>query len=151
MSTPKQFDRCVYCFAKKEADAPCPVCGYAWELTDPPGWWLLPGTVLKNRYVVGRHQATQDTALIYLGWDEAKERLVDIVEYFPGTLVTRDITTSDKLNCIPGKEAQLEAGKQAFFEKAKLYYRCVSRVEPLDMDFLVRNETCYYIRLPKKK
>lgn len=61
----------------------------------------------------------------------------------------RDITRSEMVSCIPGKERLLDAGKQTFFEKAKTYFLCVVRVEDLKMDFFNRNNTCYYVR--KKK
>ena len=42
----------------------------------------------------------------------------------------------------------VELGRQAFFEKARLYYRCAGRVdEQLQMDFFLRNNTCYYTLL----
>ena len=79
--------------------------------------------------------------------EEEKEKCqVEIAEYFPKENVTRDITVSDKVNCIPGHEEAFEEGKQKFFKKAQLFYKCVTRVRELDMDFFVRNETCYYVR-----
>lgn len=147
----RRFDRCIYCFAPKDEPGPCPRCGYDNGLCDPPGWWLLPGTVLKGRYMVGRHLTGNETELCYLGWDLAKDTQVEIVEYFPADMVTRDITHSETLSCLPGCEEALEKGKQAFFEKAKLFYNCVIRVEELMMDFFVRNNTCYYVRKKKPK
>lgn len=145
------FDRCIYCFAPKDKPGPCGSCGYDNGLCDPPGWWLSPGTVLKGRYMVGRHLADTPEELCYLGWDLRQEIPVEVVEYFPAAMVTRDITHSEAVSCMPGNEAALEEGKQAFFEKAKLFYHCVSRVEELMMDFFVRNGTCYYVRRRKQK
>lgn len=149
MEKPDEFERCIYCFAKKDTAGICPECGYDNGLCNPPGWWLSPGTVLKGRYVVGRHLNSTPTELTYLGWDLRLETKIEVVEYFPETFVTRDITNSDALSCVPGNEKKFEDGKQAFFEKAKLFYNCVSRVTELTMDFFVRNNTCYYVR--KKK
>ena len=144
------FGRCVYCFAEKTENGPCGCCGYDHGLCDSPVWWLAPGTVLKGRYVIGQPRKSSSTELSYLGWDLERETLVQIVEYYPKTLVTRDITASDGVSCIPGQEWQMEAGRQAFFEKAKLFYHCVSRVQALEMDFFVRNGTCYYVRAAKQ-
>lgn len=139
------FQRCIYCFAPKTEQGSCPHCGYDNGLCDLPGWWLSPGTVLKGRYVTGRNLNNTDTEITYLSWDLQLEKTVEIVEYFPEGSVTRDITHSDEVVTVPGHEAVVEAGRQAFFEKAKLYYNCVSRVEKdLQMDFFLRNNTCYY-------
>lgn len=144
-----EFDRCIYCFAPKENTGVCPKCGYDNGLCNPPCWWLSPGTILKGRYIVGQHLNSTATELTYLGWDLQQKCLTEIVEYYPERYVTRDITNSDELSYLPGNEKILEEGKQTFFEKAKLFYNCVSRVEELMMDFFVRNNTCYYVRKRK--
>lgn len=146
-----KFDRCIYCFAVTDASGACPVCGYENGLCDFPGWWLPPGTILKGRYVVGRYLNGTSQELCYLGWDLDRELLVEVVEYFPESMVTRDITHSEDVICRPGREREVEAGKQAFFEKAKLFYHCVSRVEGIWMDFFTRNDTCYYVRKRRQK
>lgn len=166
----QEFNRCVYCFQEMErktqlvvntssgkearekkksdleSDFICPACGYANGFCALPGWWLSPGTILKGRYVVGKPLEETETELSYLGWDLKQEECVKITEYFPKLLVKRDITMSDVVSSIPGKEEEVESGRQDFFEKAKLFYKCVSRVETLNMDFFFRNETCYYVR-----
>lgn len=140
------FNRCIYCFAPKDEPGPCSRCGYENGLCDPPGWWLSPGTILKGRYMVGRHLNGTPEELCYLGWDLGADMQVEIVEFYPQDLVTRDITHCETISCLPGKEQAFDGGKQKFFEKAKLYYNCVSRVNTLVMDFFVRNATCYYVR-----
>ena len=120
-------------------------CGYDHGLCDLPGWWLPPGSMLKGRYMVGKSLSSNDHQITYLGWDLETEKTVDIAEYFPRALVTRDITNSEEVVTVPGREAQVDAGRQAFFERAKLFYQCAGRVEELMMDFFLRNNTCYYI------
>lgn len=147
MEKVREFNRCIYCFEEKvNKEASCPVCGYADGFGSLPGWWLTPGTILKGRYVIGKDLEETDEKLVYLGWDLKNDCRVEITEYFPKKYVTRDITCCAKLSCIPDSEIQLEEGKQAFFEKAKLFFQCVIRVEESNMDFFVRNDTCYYVR-----
>lgn len=143
----QEFNRCIYCFAEKDNHkSPCPVCGYENGNCSPPSWWLTPGSLLKGVYMVGKMIAEKEDELIYLGWDLRRNMKIEIVEYFPRKYITRDITVSDQISCIPGHEDEFEQGKQHFFEKAKLFYKCVTRVKKIDMDFFVRNETCYYVR-----
>lgn len=145
------FDRCIYCFAPKAEPGACPACSYEDGLCEQPGWWLTPGTVLKGRYMVGKNLSGTAQELRYLGWDLGTDELVEIVEYYPEDILTRDITHSTCVSCLPGRETELESGKQAFFEKARLFCNCVSRVESLVMDFFVRNGTCYYVRRREKE
>ena len=146
MGTVREFERCIYCFAEKEADGCCPVCGYENGYCDMPGWWLMPGTILKGAYMVGQALSESETVLTYLGWDLERKRRLMIKEYFPKKLVKRDVTMADEVNCIPGKEASLIQGCREFSERAKLYYDCVSRVDSLEMDYFQRNGTCYIVR-----
>ena len=139
------FERCIYCFAPKEESGECLHCGYENGLCDLPGWWLPPGTVLKGRYITGKNRAASDTEITYLAWDLQQECTLEVTEYFPEGHVTRDITYSDEVVVIPGHEDAVEQGRQAFFEKARLFYNCVARVEQdMTMDFFLRNNTCYY-------
>lgn len=140
------FERCIYCFAPKSAAGACPVCGYEDGLCDLPAYLLSPGTVLKGKYMVGKLLRQGTEQMCYLGWDIKAQCQVEITEYYPAQLVTRDITNSAAVSCIPNRSAELERGKQAFFERAKLFYNCVSRVQSVAMDFFVRNNTCYHVR-----
>lgn len=152
MGNANVFSRCVYCFAPKTTSGHCESCGYDHGLCDQPGYWLPPGTVLKGRFIVGRNLSSNHCQITYLGWDLINEKTVDVVEYFPEGFVTRDITYSDQVVTIPGNEERVEAGRQTFFEKAKLFFNCVSRVEEnLLMDFFLRNNTCYYILKRQQK
>ena len=111
------FDRCIYCFAPKAEPGACPVCGYEDGLCEQPGWWLTPGTVLKGRYMVGKNLSGTAQELRYLGWDLGTDELVEIVEYYPEDILTRDITHSTCVSCLPGRETELESGKQAFLRR----------------------------------
>lgn len=145
MESTTTFDRCVYCFSAKNTGEECPRCGYSVELCEQPGWWLPPGTVLKGRYLVGKNRDSNPHWIRYLGWDLERSRTVDITEYFPAGLVTRDITSSNDVVTVPGCKDRVEKGQQTFLEKAKLFYDCVHGVEKdTVMDFFLRNNTCYY-------
>lgn len=154
-----KVDRCIYCFApfseeqqeekKKDHRAErrtCPVCGYEDGLCMLNIRWLLPGTILKGTYMTGKLLENRESELIYLGWNLKQEQLVEIHEYFPEAWLERDVTASDQVNCRPGREEAFESGRQEFFERAKTYYQCISRVKDVFMDFFVRNGTCYYVR-----
>ena len=147
----QEFGRCIYCFAEKSTEEQvniesCPKCGYSNGICDMPVWWLTPGTILKGNYMVGKPLEEKEDELTYLGWNIKGGFEVEITEYYPKAIVRRDITVSEQVNCIPDREDNFEKGKEGFFQKAKLFYKCVSRVKPLEMNFFVRNNTCYYVR-----
>lgn len=122
-------------------------CGYEPGACDLPARWLPPGSVLKGRFVTGKVLRHNPNQIVYYGWDLEGEQTVDIVEYFPTELVTRDITFSEDVVVIPGREAQVEAGRQDFSQRARFFYQCISQGEkenPL-LDFFFRNNTCYYV------
>lgn len=146
MGKSAEFDRCVSCFAPGPGPGPCPVCGYEARVCGDPCWWLIPGTLLKGRYVVGRSVSCTSAQIKYLGWDLERDAVVEVVEYFPRELVTRDVTHCDDMVCIPGREGAVDSGARKFWEKVRLYAQCVglSRI-----DFFFRNNTCYYVRAPR--
>lgn len=151
MSQESVFERCIYCFANTGGVEPCPRCGYEAGACGTPNWVLRPGAILKGRFVVGKQlDATQDQ-IKYLGWDLFEQEKMELVEYFPRALVTRDVSAGETVSCIPGHEEELEQGRQAFFEKTKLYYACVCRIEGRDINFFFRNNTCYYARKYREK
>ena len=96
--------------------------------------------------MTGKLLEEREKELIYLGWNLEKEQMVEVHEYFPEEWLERDVTASDQVNCRPGMEEAFDKGRQEFFEKAKLYYQCTSRIRDVFMDFFVRNGTCYYVR-----
>ena len=156
-----KVNRCIYCFApleeepenegqaekrKKGHREPCPVCGYEDGLCMSDLRRLLPGTLLRGSYMVGKLLVVRKEELIYLGFDLDREQKTEIHEYFPESILVRDVSASDEVHCVPGMEARFAKGQQAFFEKVKLYYQCTSRIKKVQMDFFVRNGTCYYVR-----
>lgn len=66
----------------------CPKCGYV-EGTPQVLPCLAPGTVLADRYLVGRHTAGNGEGYTYIGLDRKSGRKVDIREYLPHNLSTR--------------------------------------------------------------
>lgn len=138
------FHRCPHCFAPLTETGTCTACG---EQEAAPNR-LRPGTILKGRYMAGDALSQSPEDIRYRGWDLAKNTQVEIAEFFPQSLVTRD--NSQCVVCPCEHKAEFEAGKQAFFERAKQFYDCLKASSRETMDFFVRNDTCYYVRRPKK-
>ena len=79
---------CLGCMNPMGEQQECPKCGY---IVGTPRVLpcLAPGTVLVNRYLVGRHLRISCEGVTYIGFDRKTGRRVDIREYLPQTLCTR--------------------------------------------------------------
>ncbi len=137
-------DLCINCFAKKGRAAQCQRCGYV-DGTPRVAPYLAPGTVLAERYVVGRHEKVTGEGVTYLGYDAKKNEKVVIREYLPLTLCSRN-KESDEVIINPGCELTYEDYRQDFFDVAK----AVTRLSDIDIFTPVRaifecNNTAYVI------
>ncbi len=79
---------CLGCMTPKGSEQECRNCGYI-EGTPQVHPCLAPGTILANRYLVGRHLRISGEGVTYIGFDRNSGRRVDIKEYLPRTLCTR--------------------------------------------------------------
>ncbi len=137
-------DLCINCFAKKGRTAQCQRCGYV-DGTPRVAPYLAPGTVLAERFVVGRREKTTGEGVTYLGYDAKKNDKVMIREYLPLTLCSRG-TSRDEVTVNEGCELTYEDYKQDFFDVAK----AVTRLSDIDIFTPIRaifecNNTAYAV------
>ena len=87
---------CYNCFQERETpEGPCPYCGFDLEDNARKFPTALPaGTVLNNRYIVGRVLGQGGFGITYIGMDLVLERKVSIKEYFPTGKVGRNGSTT---------------------------------------------------------
>ena len=97
----------------------CPYCGYEDFTTWQISFFLPPGTILNNRYYVGKSLGHGGFGITYIGKDMVLDRIVAIKEYYPTGLVTRD-TDSSAVQSYPGEFGeQFYAGLEKFIAEAK--------------------------------
>lgn len=94
---------CMGCMNRKEYSGPCEICGYIDNTAYLPQY-LAPKTLLAGRYLVGRLLSHNGEGADYIAYDIEQERPVEIREYMPGTICTREknrreITVRD--GCLP--------------------------------------------------
>ena len=73
---------------EKESDGPCEKCGYSNDAPYLPSY-LAPGTILNDRYIVGKLLSYNGEGAIYMGYDTAAGAKVTIKEFMPDTLCSR--------------------------------------------------------------
>lgn len=83
--------RCFYCMEEydEDLDVICPYCGNDVVAPNSDSYCLAAGTVLGQRYVLGRVLGDGGFGITYIGYDKALKRKVAVKEYFPNECVTR--------------------------------------------------------------
>ena len=90
------MNKCYSCF--KECDdgiSTCPFCGEEINTTPKEPIHLIPGTILAERYLIGKAVGAGGFGIIYNAWDKKLDTIVAVKEFFAGRLVTRAAKTKD--------------------------------------------------------
>ena len=137
--------RCLNCFAEyDDRFGLCPICGEmeveARETID-----LTPGTVLADRYLLGRSVGAGGFGIIYKAWDTQRQTVVAIKEYYPTRLVTR--AYGQKNLSLTGKSRnEYEYRKSRFLAEARTMARFGShRNLPRVYEYFEENDTAYIV------
>ena len=111
---------CYACFREKEAEGPCPFCGY-----DPAGTArkfplaLRPGTILNGRYIVGRVLGQGGFGITYLALDDRTRARFAMKEYFPSEFAGRAYGGSAVQVHSENQRESFLYGKAQFLEEAR--------------------------------
>ena len=108
---------CMGCMNDNGGEKVCPICGFD-NSTDNPKQYLATGTWINaNRYYVGKVIDEAGDGVTYIGWDNDRNAVVNIKEYFPAGIAVR---SADRLTVNPAEERGLtyNQGKEDF---TKLY------------------------------
>jgi len=79
---------CLGCMNPKGDNQECHTCGYV-EGTPQVLPFLAPGTILANRFLIGRHLRANGEGATYIALDRKSGRRVDVREYLPKKICTR--------------------------------------------------------------
>lgn len=136
---------CGNCFSAMKGNK-CPHCGYTREQTYREHDILSVGTVLMNRYVVGKLLGRGGFGITYLAYDTKAERAVAVKEYYPdGTAVrTDDNVTVEPMTSL--QHDDYSHGLERFFSEAEIIkqFNGVNDI-PEVYDVFRENGTAYYV------
>ena len=138
---------CYNCFQERsEGEGPCPYCGFDLEENVkkfPVA--LRAGTVLNQRYIVGRVLGQGGFGITYLAWDTKLQAKVAVKEFMPGELATRvDGTTVSVL--ADSKTEAFTYGAERFQEEARTLAKFMGQPNIAGVtDYFDENDTSYFV------
>lgn len=139
--------RCMGCMAEiTEEERICRYCGYQKGTDVKEAYYLLPGTVLKQKYLVGRVLGYGGFGVTYIGWDQVLQRKVAVKEYLPSDFATRSYG-SRRVTVFSGEAAeQFQAGLESFLFEARRLAKFNAVAETVDIyDCFEENGSGYIV------
>ena len=138
-------NRCPGCMEIKDGTV-CGHCGFDEEKQNEHHQ-LQIGTVLQEKYVVGRVLGQGGFGITYLCWNRYLERKVAIKEYYPSFLVERHTGFSTKVTCKSERMAESFAeNRMRFLREAKLLAKLQDAPQIVSiLDFFEANDTAYIV------
>jgi len=135
---------CYGCFEPIEDEMKCPHCGYKQQSPYSPSY-LAPGTMLNDKYMVGKIISHNGEGATYLAFDTVISCKVILKEYMPDSLCSRDQETQ-ALVANSGKNVQYKSFMEEFTElnKKLAKLRTIDHIQPV-LDMFHENNTTYVV------
>ncbi|MBQ8171523.1 MAG: leucine-rich repeat domain-containing protein [Oscillospiraceae bacterium] len=138
---------CSNCFSAIDFNENvCPYCGFDCSEAEYHSYAIAGGTLLKERYVIGRVIGTGGFGITYLGYDTQCEKVIAIKEYYPHGVAVR---SDDNLTLEPLGSCNTEffrKGIERFLCEGKYIAMFETASEIMGVyDVFEQNGTAYYV------
>ncbi|MBQ5911007.1 MAG: PASTA domain-containing protein [Clostridia bacterium] len=112
---------CMGCMNDNGGEQICPICGYDNSIDNPKEYLKVGTWINANRYNVGKVIEESGDGVTYIGWDNDRNAIVNIKEYFPAGIAKR---SADRLTVTPAdnRAEAFNKGKDEFVELFKNLY-----------------------------
>lgn len=141
--------RCMGCMSIIDEERNCcPYCGYQLSGGEQNGKALKPGTILNEKYIVGKVLGEGGFGITYLGWDTIFNIKIAIKEYYPNGMVIRDVTlTKSTLQLVSETEQKnFEDGLERYVNEARMLSKFSNLPGIVSVkDFFYANGTAYIV------
>lgn len=139
--------RCLECFtAYDDTSSVCPHCGTADGSVKPEEpIFLHPGTILNQRYIIGKTAGAGGFGIVYKAWDTKLETIVAVKEFFVTRLVTR---AAGENNVIVSQKSSTEFSyrMERFLAEARTMAKFGNHKSiPNVFDYFEENKTAYIV------
>ncbi len=138
---------CLGCMQEYEGSFNvCPYCGYEQDSPAKEAYHIAPGTIIQDRYIVGRVLGFGGFGITYIGFDMVLQHKVAIKEYFPSEFATRMPNETEVRVYAGEKREQFEAGMRKTLDEAKRLaeFRQVPGITQI-YAFFEENHTAYIV------
>ena len=138
---------CPYCVSRIEFGNVCPHCSYA-NTYRPRPEHLKPGTLLHNKYLIGRVLGQGGFGITYLGRDLLLDMRVAIKEYFPRNVAARNTTGGNtQISLFDwSNSGMFGAGKEQFIQEAQTIAKMDKESAVVSVrDFFEENNSAYIV------
>ncbi len=141
------MDLCPNCFENSYHNAGCSRCGYQLQYDKPRSQKALPaGTVLKQRYYLGKLLGEGGFGITYKAYDLKKKALCCVKEYAPNGLCRRRDDTHQLELVSYECEEPYRAGLRRFLEEAQILSKLEQIPSVVDItDTLQEYNTAYFV------
>ena len=138
---------CYSCMKELNTEGKCPYCGFDINTYEIEPHQLKPGTVLRDRFVVGRVIGEGGFGITYVGIDNVLRLKVAIKEFYMSGFVNRNNTISSKVSYETGSKKELfEKNREKFIQEARTLALFVNTEGIVDVrDFFYENNTAYIV------
>ena len=122
----------------------CPHCGFIPGTPPKEAYHLYPGTVLKNRYVIGTTVGFGGFGITYRAWDQVLEKKVAIKEFYPNGIVNRVPGEKSVIIYSGNRANEFQNGKVRFLAEARNMARFNTHPNIVNVyEFFEENNTAY--------
>ena len=141
------MQRCFGCMKEFGSEYEiCPHCGYMTDENPTDKNHLIPGTVLVNRYMLGRAIGHGGFGITYIAWDEKIQKKVAVKEYFPNAFSTRQVGMTEVSFYNEKAEKYFKDGLSKMLDEARRISRFSDNENIVDIyDYFEENNTAYIV------
>ncbi|MBR3039807.1 MAG: extracellular solute-binding protein [Lachnospiraceae bacterium] len=138
---------CFGCMSEIGDSDRCPHCGFTMKDYEIQPHQLMPGSILHERYVVGKILGEGGFGITYVGADGMLGTRVAIKEFYMTGFVNRNNSVSNSVVPETGsKKEQFEKNKERFYREARTVAKFGNTEGIVNVsDFFYENNTAYLI------
>ena len=139
--------KCYDCFQDYDSGSGvCPHCGFAAVSDHREPNHLPAGTLLQDRYLIGKVCGFGGFGVTYKAYDRQLEHTVAIKEYFPNGAVNRVPGTEQVVLFTGSRLKEYQYGLERFLDEARMTARYVSHKNIVNVfDYFEANKTAYIV------
>ncbi|MGI6394743.1 MAG: protein kinase domain-containing protein [bacterium] len=142
-----QKNYCLGCFNTKDDSPKCKICGYLHSSNEnPDSPCLAPGTILNERYIIGKVLGTGGFGITYIAYDPKLEVRLAIKEFFPRQIASRNSKTMEITPFDDSEKEDFESGLKYFLHEVRSAAMFETHQNIVGVkDFFEENSTAYMV------